>query len=388
VNRQLFIIAFLLSGTTETVHASDIVSLVRYTENDKKILFLSNDIDHRENFEIKLWHLDSNKISWSTKFKLAVPAKFKRQRLYSPLDMIVMNDGKTICVAIGSFGLILIDYASGKMIKMKFADFHATYGDVKELLGSAAFSRGKEYIAVSGEYSAFIRILRMEIISKDTSSILDLDFKPNRTLVKNDFGINANTSFTCMRFSDDGKTLFTGEQNGIFYGWAVDDSSFMPDPILTRKLATSKQLFNGLWSIDLADSIIITTSFYLPKYGQVQLWNLNGVVLKKSYGDFPQTTAKRVIINKMGNFGALTSDICYIIFSINSSEISPVYNVYFENKMPTLSDNLSSVAFTTEGSIVALGINDNVYLFDYSEGKIISSIYPKTTLPTVTKSAK
>jgi len=383
------ITAFIfLSAKSYPKLAHNIVCIVRYMENDKKILFLSDTINYSndsESFEIKLWDLESGNIVWENAFDLQMPTNLKKFYRYAPLDMIIMNDNKTVCAVIGGYGFVFFNYFTGKLINQKFIDFRATYGDTKELLGAVAFSEDKRYVAIAGQFSAFVTVLQIEEVRADTSLVLDLDFIFNKKMWKTGFGLSADATFTYMKFSKDGKLIFVSDNHGYLFGWSLTDTSFLPDPILVRKIATTKQKFNRMWAIDLTDSIIITTSDLLPKFGVLQLWNLKEVSLTYSDPDIVLTTAKRVVVNQEVGYGVITSDVCYAIIRIDSNKVTPVFNIFFLHNIAGWFDNLSSVAFSKQDGVVALGIDDNVYLFNYYEGKIIKSVYPTTNLPPVFK---
>ncbi|MFT3702546.1 MAG: hypothetical protein QM802_09260 [Agriterribacter sp.] len=382
--KSFVITAALILMIVQCCQANKSVSLLRYVENETRMVVVCDSLNDKNNLsiEIALWDTEQKSIVWQTPLNVPeLPKSFHSEYIASSLDLCISKDGNTIIIAISSYGLLCIDYRTGRLIKLKFVDFHVIAGDSKSLLGAVAFSNDKEYVAVCGCYSRSVYVLNLETILQDSSSIIDAGFSNQPSLIKISFELMALVRFTCLRFSSEDSILYTGTENGFFYGWQVNGESSY-DAIFTRRLGSSNNLFNDLWSIDSNDSCIITTSYSFPKYGQVQWWKREGVVLIKSYADFPQTTAKRIKLNAKGNFLVITSDICYILCSTDNTGITELYRIYLGG-MAYLFENLGSVAFSTKEDVVALGIGANIYLFDCITGEITQSFYPVKVLPTV-----
>jgi len=383
MNKPIILLAFvLLAG--KTLHALNKVSLVRYLANGKELLIVTDSIDYKkraESYVVTRWSLEKNTLIWETAFTLK-GKRYKSQHWNSPLDMIVMNDGKTICVTLAYYGFAFFDLPAGKMIRQKFIDFDATYGDSRELLGAASFSKDRKYVAVTGEYSLFVSVLKLQELEVDTAFVFKCDFL-NNPIIQCEFGLSGKSEPTFMKFSNDGKNLFIGDQEGYIYCWAMDAVTLLPNAKFLRKLSSSSgQEFTGIWSIDLTDTIMITSSYSLPKCGQLQLWRYPEMSLLRSYSAIEPTTHRRVLINPRANMGVLTGDLSYVIFRIAADTIQPLFRIYFDD-IQNLNDYLSSVDFPEEPGVVALGVGTNVFFFNYGQGKITGSVYKADKNPDV-----
>jgi len=334
------------------------ISIVKFLENDSLVLVVAND------YQVKLWNYYTNQILWNNRYELDI-IDHNNDIYCEPLDLVVMNDKKTICLAVRCYGLLFIDYFTGKLLKNTFLNFKG------QQFYWSCFSNDKHFLGIIGDRYPEIDVLDIEQVKKDTTKYLSLG-KATRSVTHVFHTSDYYGVFADVRFSRDDKLIFAVDNSGCINAWSLDSSGSNPDFI--RKIPLRRGDNGQMWAIDVSDSLIITTSNFFKEYGQAQLWNYDGVSLIKSFPDIEPLTARRIKINQQGDYAVVTGDIQYVIIKITREDLIPIFKVYFGESANWI-DYLNSVDFSINDKLIALGIKNNVFIFNIESGEIVKSLY-------------
>jgi WD40 repeat protein len=328
----------------------------------------------KQNGSITVYDTESKQTLWSTP-----PTNIRIYALY-------FRAADTQLVAVEYKGDIKVyDASSGRLLKNFKAVLHGRVGDRFEKIKSVGISPSGNVLAIAGDLFKVIALVDLDVaINQVRETVLRLDaltVRPSTALIGNlYFAGEHEDTIAAVEFSADAKYIAATTELGYLVVW-----KFQPDDLTSRRLmrediepylrkvGSTRNWLRALSGLSISEKRVLTVG-HSPKYGAMQLWDIEKGEMIQFEKDVDPSIVERIVFNRSGQMAISTSDLSYRLWAVNDSGFKLLCRVYADEGDGFDYVHWNGVDFSPTRNVVALAYLSNVYLLDLTSLQIVQKL--------------
>jgi len=374
-------------GPQKTLPETDNISIVKFDPSGSYMA-----IGYASG-KIEMWKINKqfNQIKW-------VNSSLKGRIL--TLGFLVKND--QMIVVNEDLGITFLNREKGNILKTFSVDFGRSCGS-PEMVSVADFNQEKGILAIAGNCSIDVFLIRTDLMSIDTPKTRSTPY-PTKLIPSNLrdpavvnwlFSLNGELDVNnCLKISPSADFVLSGTLKGKLIKWDLNptakrseiikrnlgaDSTKAIEPAKIIHVMTNRNSrefgeidASQIFGIDCTDSLAISVGDASEAYGDMQIWRTCDMGMVNFISVADPSTCAHIKLSSNSEYAVTTGDFSYRIWKNENDSFKRLCTFYFDDADEILSDKACIDFYRYE--LLAIGDKQNVYFYKLPSLEFLTDI--------------